>query len=112
MPGHVMTCVRAQCQLGSILFRRIASAATDTLCSVTASIMSDIMLKIYPVKWCNDAPKRTILETLETALQQWMINLPDPLRFHEGNIRPAPPPHVLVLHIEYYSALLLLNRAL
>ena len=74
--------------------------------------MSEIMAKIYPVKWYMDAPRRTLLDELESALHNWMIELPDELRFHETGSRTPPPPHVLVLHAEYYSALLLLYRAL
>ena len=74
--------------------------------------MSEIMAKVYPVKWSMDTPRRVLLDQLESALHNWMIELPDALRYHETGNRTAPPPHVLILHAEYYSALLLLYRAL
>lgn len=74
--------------------------------------MSEIMAKIYPVKWYSDQPRRAVMDKLESALHNWMIDLPDELRYHESGSRTPPPPHVLILHAEYYSALLLLYRAL
>ncbi|EKM48188.1 uncharacterized protein PHACADRAFT_214916 [Phanerochaete carnosa HHB-10118-sp] len=91
MPGYVMTCFRAQCKL--------------------SFVMSEIMSKIYPVKWYTDSPRRQLLDQLESALHTWMIELPDELRYHENGNRAPSPPHVLVLHAEYYAALLLLYRA-
>ncbi|KIP10141.1 hypothetical protein PHLGIDRAFT_11523 [Phlebiopsis gigantea 11061_1 CR5-6] len=91
MASHVMTCFRAQCKL--------------------SFIMSEIMAKMYPVKWYMDQPRRAIMDKLESALHNWMIDLPDELRYHESGGRTPPPPHVLILHAEYYSALLLLYRA-
>ena len=70
------------------------------------------MAKIYPVKWYLDQPRRAVMDKLESALHNWMIDLPDELRYHESGSRTPPPPHVLILHAEYYSALLLLYRAL
>ena len=78
----------------------------------TAFFTSEIMTRVYPVKWANESRGRDHLEDLEAALHTWMINLPDHLQYHEGNKRSPPAPHILVLHIEYYSALLLLHRAL
>lgn len=91
MAGHIMTCFRAQCKL--------------------SFIMSEIMSKVYPVKWSMDIPRRQLLDQLESALHTWMIELPDDLRYHESGSRVQPPPHVLVLHAEYYTSLLLLYRA-
>lgn len=109
MAGHVMTCFRAQCRIceSHDLLVRIMSDVRRT-----AFIMSEIMAKVYPVKWYIDVPRRALLDQLESALHNWMIELPDELRYHETGNRPAPPPHVLILHAEYYSALLLLYRAL
>lgn len=70
------------------------------------------MSKVYPVKWFLDIPRRQLLDQLESALHTWMIELPDELRYHESGSRAPPPPHVLALHAEYYTALLLLYRAL
>ena len=70
------------------------------------------MTKVYPVKWHSEVPRRTILDQLESALHNWMIELPDELRYHETGARIPPAPHILMLHAEYYTALLLLYRAL
>lgn len=75
--------------------------------------MSQIMTKIYPVKSAiGDAPKREELEKLETSLHQWYFNLPEHLTYSDMSRRVAPLPHILLLHMEYQFAVLLLHRAL
>ena len=73
--------------------------------------MSEIMTRVYPVKWFSENRGRDHLDDLRAALQSWLINLPEPLQLHD-NSKPVPAPNVLALHIEYYSAELLLYRAL
>ena len=70
------------------------------------------MTRLYPVKYHEDQPRRQALEDLETRLQQWVINLPDALQYYEGGNKPTPPPHVLIMHMEYHLAVLLLHRSL
>jgi hypothetical protein len=70
------------------------------------------MWKVYPVKWHAGVSRHTVLDQLESTLHNWMIELPDELRYHETGHQPPPAPQVLVLHAEYYTALLLLYRAL
>lgn len=69
------------------------------------------MDKIYPVQLSTETPRRVLFEQLERRLSKWMIDLPDHLRYHP-NDKPTLLPHVLVLHIEYHAAELLLHRAL
>lgn len=75
-------------------------------------IVAEIVRKIYPVKNSMREPKRARLAELETALDQWYIDLPETLRFDSASKRATPPPHVLLLHVRYWSAVLLLHRAL
>jgi hypothetical protein len=49
---------------------------------------------------------------MESRLDQWFISLPEELRYETTSRRPVPPPHILFLHIRYWGAVLLLNRAL
>ena len=75
--------------------------------------MSQIMTKIYPVKSAEgDRPQHAELEALEMVLQQWYFNLPEHLKYCETSRRVTPLPHILLLHIEYQFAVLLLHRAL
>ncbi|KAJ3556519.1 hypothetical protein NM688_g1984 [Phlebia brevispora] len=74
-------------------------------------LTSEIMTRVYPVKWSSESRRRDHLDDLENSLHNWLIDLPEPIQYHENGKRPIPPPHVLVLHIEYYSAVLLLHRA-
>ena len=79
---------------------------------LSAVVITDIMDQIYPVKSTPDAPpRRQLLQRLEERLHKWQINLPDHLRYSAGHAE-TPLPQILILHIEYYSAVLLLHRAL
>jgi len=53
-----------------------------------------------------------MLADLETRLDQWFISLPEHLLYDPTSTRTIPPPHVLFLHVRYWNAVLLLNRAL
>ncbi|PCH33995.1 hypothetical protein WOLCODRAFT_87174 [Wolfiporia cocos MD-104 SS10] len=92
MPSLIMTCYRAQCELSVII--------------------TDIMDQIYPVQSHSGTPRRTLLQQLEQRLHSWLINLPDQLRYSTTSSIVTPLPHVLLLHIEYCTAVLLLHRAL
>ncbi|EMD41895.1 hypothetical protein CERSUDRAFT_120801 [Gelatoporia subvermispora B] len=74
-------------------------------------IMTEIMEKIYPVQVYTATPRRTLLEQLEAKLHKWLFDLPDHLRYSTTGQRSTPLPHVLVLHMEYCAAVLLLHRA-
>ncbi|KAK7695174.1 hypothetical protein QCA50_002364 [Cerrena zonata] len=74
-------------------------------------IISQIMAEIYPVRTPKDTHRRSSLEKLEQSLHQWLFHLPEHLAYCETSKRVTPLPHVLALHIEYQSALLLLHRA-
>lgn len=71
------------------------------------------MAKLYPVKLFDDMNSRKVWrDELENALRQWLINLPDELQYKEGVGKVSVPPHVIILHIEYHAAVLLLHRSL
>ena len=70
------------------------------------------MDKIYPVEPPTDTPRRVIFERLEKRLNKWQIELPDPLRYPPQDRHSNVLPHILMLHIEYHAAVLLLLRAL
>ncbi|OSD03232.1 hypothetical protein PYCCODRAFT_1388765 [Trametes coccinea BRFM310] len=74
-------------------------------------IITDIMDKIYPVQPSSETPRRVLFEQLEARLNRWYIGLPEHLRYSSGDKNANPLPHVLMLHIEYQAAVLLLNRA-
>ncbi|KAI0697535.1 fungal-specific transcription factor domain-containing protein [Cytidiella melzeri] len=93
MPARVMVCFKMQCKL-SIL-------------------MSEIMAKLYPVKLYDDdvVYREKWRNDLENRLHQWLINLPEELAYREGVTESPVSPHVLILHVEYHGAILLLHRA-
>ncbi len=70
------------------------------------------MDKIYPVQPSSDVPRRKLFEQLETRLSKWVIDLPEHLRFSANDKHASVLPHVMMLHIEYQAAVLLLHRAL
>jgi hypothetical protein len=49
---------------------------------------------------------------VECQLDQWYVGLPNELRFDTANKRNVPPPNILGIHIRYWGAVLLYNRAL
>ncbi|KAI0639571.1 fungal-specific transcription factor domain-containing protein [Trametes polyzona] len=90
-PSRLMSCFQEACHLSVII--------------------TDIMDKIYPVQPSSDTPRRVLFEQLESRLNKWLIALPDHLRYSSNDKYAEPNPHVLMLHIEYQAAVLLLHRA-
>ncbi|TFK94392.1 hypothetical protein K466DRAFT_476476 [Polyporus arcularius HHB13444] len=90
-PGRLMSAFREACHLSIII--------------------TDIMDKIYPVQPSSDVPRRKLFELLETRLSKWTIDLPEHLRFSANDKHASVLPHVMMLHIEYQAAVLLLHRA-
>ncbi|KAI8981384.1 fungal-specific transcription factor domain-containing protein [Trametes punicea] len=90
-PARLMSCFREACHLSVII--------------------TDIMDKIYPVQPSSDTPRRVLFEQLEARLNKWLIGLPEHLRYSSNDRHADPLPHVLMLHIEYQAAVLLLHRA-
>ncbi|KAK1234865.1 hypothetical protein PQX77_001959 [Marasmius sp. AFHP31] len=81
--------------------------ATSTL----FTIIGDIVTHIYPVRSTHKVSRRALYAELETRLDQWYLALPEALQFDANSKRRVPPPHVLFVHIRYWGAVLLLNRA-
>ncbi|PIL31806.1 transcription factor [Ganoderma sinense ZZ0214-1] len=71
-------------------------------------IITDIMDKVYPVQISAGTSRLVLLEELETRLNKWLIELPHDLVYSPNAI---VLPHILMLHIEYNAAVLLLHRA-
>ncbi|KAF5388613.1 hypothetical protein D9757_004721 [Collybiopsis confluens] len=92
VPCHVIACLRKTGELIVVLGR--------------------IVSKLYPIAATDLTPKRAILQTLEVQLDQWYITLPEHLRYDVASKRgQVPPPHIIFIHIRYWGAILLLNRA-
>ncbi|KAF9270701.1 hypothetical protein L218DRAFT_993268 [Marasmius fiardii PR-910] len=81
--------------------------ATSTL----FTIIGDIITHIYPVRSSHKVSRRSLYVELETRLDQWYLRLPEALQLDLNSKRRVPPPHVLFVHIRYWGAVLLLNRA-
>ncbi|KAF8718925.1 hypothetical protein AX14_011667 [Amanita brunnescens Koide BX004] len=79
--------------------------------SSLAIIVGEIITKVYPVRMSPSVSRRIILVDLETRLDRWYISLADNLSYDVASRRAIPSPHVLFLHIRYWGAVLLLNRA-
>jgi hypothetical protein len=77
-----------------------------------AILIGSIVTMIYPVRSTGRGSRRAILHGLESRLDQWYIDLPDNLRYDPASKRNVPQPAVLFIHIQYWSAVLLLHRAL
>ncbi|KAF8078976.1 fungal-specific transcription factor domain-containing protein [Lyophyllum atratum] len=81
--------------------------AFSSLCVITGAIVTNM----YSVRHIAPATRRAMFADMESRLDQWFIGLPEALRYETTSRRPVPPPHILFLHIRYWGAVLLLNRA-
>ena len=71
------------------------------------------MTHVYPVKSTSRLSPLAAPVALEARLNQWYIELPEYLRYDSSSSqRIIPPPYILLLHIRYWGAVLLLHRAL
>ena len=109
MTSHLLTSFKQACHLCKVVISDRDELSSDRN---TAVIITDIMDKIYPVQPSSETPRRVSFEQLETRLNKWQIDLPEPLRYSQSDRRNHILPHVLLLHIEYHAAVLLLHRAL
>jgi hypothetical protein len=79
-----------------------------------ASILSRVLESMYAVR--PTSRRQIVLAELEQALDKWYLELPDHLRFDPSPRTPnknnVPPPHVLTLHMKYWTTVLLLHRPL
>jgi hypothetical protein len=75
-------------------------------------IIGSIVSLVYPVKSSKRGSRRAVLSNLEARLDRWYLELPDDLRYDPAGQRNTPPAPVLYLHVKYWSAVLLLHRAL
>ncbi|TDL28079.1 hypothetical protein BD410DRAFT_894187 [Rickenella mellea] len=78
--------------------------------SSLAVIIGCIVDKIYTVRNNNGTKHTKHLSTLEKRLEKWYLDLPNCLRYPSSSTKVTPPPHILCIHIQYWCAVLLLNR--
>ncbi|PPQ72267.1 hypothetical protein CVT24_004684 [Panaeolus cyanescens] len=92
----------------------VPSRAMSSFCASSrlAIIIGAIISQIYPVRPTPGVSRKSLLPGLESRLDQWYITLPEELRYEAPNKRYTPPPQILLLHLRYWGAVLLLHRAL
>ncbi|KAH7101246.1 fungal-specific transcription factor domain-containing protein [Auriculariales sp. MPI-PUGE-AT-0066] len=84
--------------------------ATFNAAASLACIIGSIVQCLYSVRHGNSSISTTAVE-LEKKLDMWWIDLPDQLRYDPAVRRlPIPPPHILTLHMNHWTAVLLLHR--
>jgi hypothetical protein len=79
-----------------------------------AAIISQILEGLYSVKQAVASRHREAAR-LEEILDKWLLALPEHLKLDINSIKngAAPPaPHILILHMQYWNAVLLLHRPL
>lgn len=79
-----------------------------------AAIISQILEGLYSIKQIVPSRHREAAR-LEEILEKWLLVLPDYLKVDINSIKngAAPPaPHILILHMQYWNAVLLLHRPL
>lgn len=84
---------------------------TGTSSSV-AIIIGRILRKIYAIQSKPSRKRQQYFEDLGASLERWYVGLADHLR-HDGTSGGlVPPPHILLMHIQYWWAVILLHRKL
>ncbi|KAI5480235.1 hypothetical protein MNV49_001566 [Pseudohyphozyma bogoriensis] len=75
-----------------------------------AVIINRIIINIYAIRIrVLGQSSDTLLSLLDQSLASWYLALPAHLTF-DPTSKKVPPPHVLSLHLQFYSALILLHR--
>ncbi|KAL1671763.1 fungal-specific transcription factor domain-containing protein [Schizophyllum commune] len=109
MSSLSMAAFREQCRLGMLQPMAPCYTCSSTLGVIVGRILTDI----YPARGLPTATKHARLVDIKNALCQWYLDLPDNLQLDlASSTRPTPPPHVLILHVHYWGAVLLLHREL
>jgi hypothetical protein len=101
-PGDLATLQYISTPLTMSCFRAAATLSV---------LIGSIVTLIYPVRSTRRGSRRAVLNSLESRLDQWYIDLPDNIRYDPASKRNTPPLAVLFIHIQYWSAVLLLHRA-
>ncbi|SDA02837.1 BZ3500_MvSof-1268-A1-R1_Chr11-1g03181 [Microbotryum saponariae] len=75
-----------------------------------AVVINRIIANIYAIRIrVLGQSSETLLSLLDQSLASWYLALPPQLVYSPASKR-VPPPHVLTLHLQFYSALILLHR--
>lgn len=100
--------------LYALSLRSITRPVPQPRFHTTAMILSSIVQCIYAIR---PEPTRTSqFHALEEALSNWLLGLPEHLRYDpmaarfNGATTRLPPPNVLTLHMKYWCTVILLHR--
>ncbi|KAM0754933.1 hypothetical protein T439DRAFT_377335 [Meredithblackwellia eburnea MCA 4105] len=75
-----------------------------------AVIINRIIANVYAIRVrVLGQSSETLLSLLDQSLASWYLALPPHLAYNPAG-KKVPPPHVLSLHLQFYSALILLHR--
>ncbi|KAK4053492.1 hypothetical protein OIV83_001659 [Microbotryomycetes sp. JL201] len=75
-----------------------------------AVVINRIISNIYAIRIrVLGQSSETLLSLLDQSLASWYLALPPHLAYNPAS-KKVPPPHVLALHLKFYSALILLHR--
>ncbi|OCH85825.1 hypothetical protein OBBRIDRAFT_282612 [Obba rivulosa] len=89
VPGHIISCFNESVKLSLIL--------------------STVMQTLYCIR--PHCCRSSELSRLDKSLSKWYHELPEHLQFDPASPKhPAPPPHILTLHMQYWCTVILLHR--
>ncbi len=77
--------------------------------AVIVGLIVDEVYTLRPETWQRQLVK---FNELEMRLDRWFHDLPGHLQFDMAGTSEAATPHILTLHFQYWSAVILLHRKL
>ncbi|GAA6042703.1 hypothetical protein JCM8097_003755 [Rhodosporidiobolus ruineniae] len=89
---------------------RAYTMSTFNAAGALAVIINRIISNIYAIRIrVLGQSSETLLSLLDQSLASWYLALPPHLQFNPNGTK-VPPPHILSLHLQFYSSLILLHR--
>ncbi|KAK9427073.1 hypothetical protein V1505DRAFT_359151 [Lipomyces doorenjongii] len=72
--------------------------------------ISSLALILYGSERASNDELMESAEKTFHALQRWKLTLPRELQFDSSNVQTVPPPHILLLHVQYHAFIIILHR--
>ena len=112
--SHTISCFNASATLCAFFLSSVTISFAQPGLYPTAMILSSIVQCIYAIR--PEQTRTSQFHALEETLDNWMLGLPEQLRYDPtaarftNAARPLPAPNVLTMHMKYWCTVILLHR--